>query len=45
MMANCNFTPFRANLQLMLAFFALVALLSVVIIHKITNSNDYATLE
>ena len=40
MMASCNFAPFRTNLQLMLAFFVLVAL-SVVIIHQRTNSNDY----
>ena len=39
-MTSCNFTPFRANLQLMLAFFVLVAL-SVVIIHQRTNSNEY----
>nr|CAH0103423.1 unnamed protein product [Daphnia galeata] len=44
MMASCNFTPFRANLQLMLVFFVLVAL-SVVIIHQRTNSNDYETLQ
>ena len=39
-MASCNLIPFRANLQLMLAVFILVAL-SVVIIHQRTNSNEY----
>jgi hypothetical protein len=45
-MASCNFTPFRSNLQLLLAFFLLVAVSVVLIHHHRANLySNYKTLE